>query len=147
MDVTLAGILGAVEAYTKDARYIGWGERTSPEQISAPDLCFSLQETTYAMLVEITERAMAHVGAGDVLIVGGVGSNLRLQEMMAIMARERGGHVYASDGDSSIYMVDNGLMIAQAGLLAFRMGQTTPIENSTVTQRYRTDAPIITWRA
>lgn len=31
------------------------------------------------MLVEITERAMAHCGAADVLIVGGVGCNLRLQ--------------------------------------------------------------------
>ena len=31
------------------------------------------------MLVEITERAMAHCGAPDVLIVGGVGCNMRLQ--------------------------------------------------------------------
>jgi N6-L-threonylcarbamoyladenine synthase len=37
------------------------------------DLCFSLQETVFAMLVEITERAMAHVGSKEVLIVGGVG--------------------------------------------------------------------------
>ena len=36
------------------------------------------------MLVEITERAMAHVGSEDVLIVGGVGCNLRLQEMMGV---------------------------------------------------------------
>lgn len=38
-----------------------------------------LQETLFAMLVEITERAMAHCSAPDVLIVGGVGCNLRLQ--------------------------------------------------------------------
>ena len=31
------------------------------------------------MLVEITERAMAHCCSSDVLIVGGVGCNLRLQ--------------------------------------------------------------------
>ncbi len=37
------------------------------------------QETIFAMLVEITERAMAHCNAPDVLIVGGVGCNLRLQ--------------------------------------------------------------------
>jgi tRNA A37 threonylcarbamoyltransferase TsaD len=37
------------------------------------------------MLVEITERAMAHCNKQDVLIVGGVGCNLRLQEMMRIM--------------------------------------------------------------
>ena len=48
------------------------------------DLCFSLQETVFAMLVEITERAMAHVNSQDVLIVGGVGCNMRLQEMMQV---------------------------------------------------------------
>lgn len=32
-----------------------------------------LQETLFAMLVEITERAMAHCGSQEVLIVGGVG--------------------------------------------------------------------------
>ena len=37
------------------------------------DLCFSLQETVFAMLVEITERAMAHCGSKEALIVGGVG--------------------------------------------------------------------------
>ena len=36
------------------------------------------------MLVEITERAMAHVATNDVLIVGGVGCNVRLQEMMQV---------------------------------------------------------------
>jgi N6-L-threonylcarbamoyladenine synthase len=41
--------------------------------ITPADLCFSLQETVFAMLVEITERAMAHVGGKEVLIVGGVG--------------------------------------------------------------------------
>lgn len=98
------------------------------------DLCFSLQETIFAMLVsgafrirahrstptvtggveacsaclaglvallprslmgrepspsqvEITERAMAHVGTNDVLIVGGVGCNVRLQQMMQVRGR------------------------------------------------------------
>lgn len=31
------------------------------------------QETVFAMLVEITERAMAHCGSQEALIVGGVG--------------------------------------------------------------------------
>lgn len=99
MDVTLAGLLSAVEAYTYDKRYRTWGTAKPDEEdvITPEDLCFSLQETTFAMLVEITERAMAHVGAKDVLIVGGVGCNLRLQEMMGIMASERNGRVFATD--------------------------------------------------
>lgn len=89
MDISLAGLLHSVETYTSDKRYRSWdspaskaqaeGKAVSPEDgleedvITPQDLCFSLQETTFAMLVEITERAMAHVGAKDVLIVGGVG--------------------------------------------------------------------------
>jgi N6-L-threonylcarbamoyladenine synthase len=31
-----------------------------PIQLTAADLCFSLQETVFAMLTEVTERAMSH---------------------------------------------------------------------------------------
>lgn len=48
-------------------------EEVVEDIITPADLCFSLQETVFAMLVEITERAMAHVGSNQVLIVGGVG--------------------------------------------------------------------------
>jgi len=51
----------------------------------------------FSMLVEITERAMAHCNSDSVLLVGGVGCNLRLQEMMGIMAEERGASVCAMD--------------------------------------------------
>jgi N6-L-threonylcarbamoyladenine synthase len=79
---------------------------------SKEDLCYSLQETIFAMLVEITERAMAHTGSQEVLLVGGVGCNVRLQDMMEIMANERGGKVCAMD---ERYCIDNGAMIAYAG--------------------------------
>lgn len=41
------------------------------------------------MLVEITERAMAHTNSNQVLIVGGVGCNKRLQEMVKQMCDQR----------------------------------------------------------
>ncbi|KAG7584519.1 Gcp-like domain [Arabidopsis suecica] len=68
------------------------------------------------MLVEITERAMAHCDKKDVLIVGGVGCNERLQEMMRTMCSERDGKLFATDDR---YCIDNGAMIAYAGLLGF----------------------------
>ncbi|PWN19424.1 peptidase M22 glycoprotease [Microstroma glucosiphilum] len=114
------------------------------DEITPADLCFSLQEHVFSMLVEITERAMAHIGSKEVLIVGGVGANNRLQKMMGVMAEERGGKVFATD---ERFCIDNGIMIAHAGLLSFRMGHTIPLEKSTVTQRFRTDAPFISWRA
>ena len=72
-------------------------ERMRRGECTAADLCFSLQETIFAMLVEITERTMAHCNTQDVLIVGGVGCNVRLQEMMGEMVKQRGGALYATD--------------------------------------------------
>ncbi|KAJ3622574.1 hypothetical protein Zmor_004498 [Zophobas morio] len=88
------------------------------------------------MLVEVTERAMAHCNSNEVLIVGGVGCNERLQEMMQIMAAERGGKLYAMDES---YCIDNGAMIAQAGLLAFQRGEVTPLKDTVCTQRYHAE--------
>jgi len=146
MDVTLSGILSSIEAYTEDKCFIPQsdGSQSIPEDCYTPaDLCLTLQETVFAMLVEITERAMAHVGSKEVLIVGGVGSNVRLQEMMKTMAKERGGSVFATD---ERYCIDNGIMIAQAGLLSYRMGYSTPLEDTICTQRFRTDEVHVAWR-
>jgi N6-L-threonylcarbamoyladenine synthase len=118
----------------------------APRSLSAydvEDLCYSLQETLFAMLVEITERAMAHVNVREVLIVGGVGCNNRLQEMMATMVKDRGGMVYGMD---SRYCIDNGAMIAQAGILEYMAGGTTRLEDTGVTQRFRTDEVLVRWR-
>lgn len=77
MDVSLSGILSATEAYTYDKRFSQTAEPSlENDTITPADLCFSLQETVFAMLVEITERAMAHIGSKEVLIVGGVGCKL-----------------------------------------------------------------------
>ncbi|KAI0051733.1 O-sialoglycoprotein endopeptidase [Auriscalpium vulgare] len=147
MDVSLSGILTSTEALTLDKRFRADNQTRGPEDqdvFTPQDLCFSLQETVFAMLVEITERAMAHIGSKEVLIVGGVGSNERLQQMMGIMAHERGGRVFATD---ERFCIDNGIMIAQAGLLSFRMGHQTPLLKSTCTQRFRTDEVHVAWRA
>jgi len=135
MDVSLSGILSSIEekcpALLKSGKY------------TEADLCFSLQETVFAMLVEITERAMAHTGSNEVLIVGGVGCNERLQEMMGIMANERGAKLFATD---ERFCIDNGAMIAQAGWEMYRVGMFASIRDATYTQRYRTDAVNVFWR-
>lgn len=146
MDCSFSGILARVDdlaAQMAAGRKVKTADGDEEVEITKEDLCFSLQETVYAMLVEITERAMAHVGSDQVLIVGGVGSNVRLQEMMGAMARDRGGSVYATD---ERFCIDNGIMIAHAGLLAYESGFRTPLEDSTVTQRFRTDEVHVKWR-
>ena len=136
MDVSFSGILTFCEQLAKNKLKKG--------EISKADLCFSLQETLFAMLVEITERAMAHTGQQEVLIVGGVGCNKRLQNMMAAMVKDRGGRLCAMDHR---YCIDNGAMIAQAGIFALQFGETTSLEDTWCTQRFRTDQVKTIWRA
>lgn len=143
MDCSFSGLLASVDGLARD---MGKGKQilgVDGKVATQDDLCFSLQEIVFAMLVEITERAMAHVGSEQVLIVGGVGCNERLQEMMGLMARDRGGHVYATD---ERFCIDNGIMIAHAGLLAYTHGQRTRLEESQCTQRFRTDEVLVNWR-
>lgn len=151
MDCSFSGILARVDEYAAQMKagtlFVDEVDESTGEakkvEVTAEDLCFSLQETVYGMLVEITERAMAHVGSAEVLVVGGVGCNERLQEMMGIMAGERGGSVFATD---ERFCIDNGIMIAHAGLLAYSIGEKTELVDSTCTQRFRTDDVWIGWR-
>ncbi|CAI5475987.1 unnamed protein product [Closterium sp. Yama58-4] len=143
MDVSFSGLLTAVEGL---AQQVAAPDAVGEDGYTAADLCFSLQETIFAMLVETTERAMAHCNKRDVLIVGGVGCNIRLQEMMQQMCLERGGRLFATDDR---YCIDNGAMIAYTGLLAFQHGglsMTVPVAESTCTQRFRTDEVEAVWR-
>ncbi|KAJ0427460.1 putative N(6)-L-threonylcarbamoyladenine synthase [Helianthus annuus] len=135
MDVSFSGILSYIESEAE--------QKLKNNECTPADLCYSLQETLFAMLVEITERAMAHCDKKDVLIVGGVGCNVRLQEMMNVMCGERGGKLFATDDR---YCIDNGAMIAYTGLLEYAHGNTTPFEESTFTQRFRTDEVWAVWR-
>ncbi|KAI3383926.1 hypothetical protein SNEBB_006835 [Seison nebaliae] len=134
MDVSTSGILTFIQ--TKGMKLYEKGEYTKE------DLCYSLQETIFSMLIEITERAMAHVGSSDVLIVGGVGCNKRLQEMMDLMCKERGGRLFATD---ERFCIDNGAMIAQAGLLMYENGVKHLISDTCICQRFRTDEVEVTW--
>jgi N6-L-threonylcarbamoyladenine synthase len=71
------------------------------------------------------------------------GCNLRLQEMMKIMLEERGGSLCAMDDR---YCIDNGCMIAYTGLLQYNKGYETKLNESIITQRFRTDQVFISWR-
>ena len=148
MDVSFSGILSNIEDMVLGKKQGKKGKKSKPEEekkeYSQADLWFSLQETMFSMLVEITERAMAHCNSDSVLLVGGVGCNERLQQMMSIMAEERGASVCAMDDR---YCIDNGAMIAYAGLLEYKAKKSgTPFEETTFTQRFRTDEVKIVWR-
>jgi len=148
MDVSFSGLLTFIEELTRKKNlFVKDGEEKQNEnQYTMTDLCYSLQETIFAMLIEITERTMAHCGQNSVLIVGGVGCNKRLQGMMADMVVDRGGTLCAMDHR---YCIDNGAMIAQAGMFGLQFGSkdmVVKMEDTECTQRFRTDQVEVVWR-
>jgi len=129
MDMSFTGILtAAIEKFK--------------EGISKEDISYSIQEVCFSMLTEVTERSLAHTNKKEVLLVGGVAANKRLQEMMKIMCGERGAEFYVVPHE---YSGDNGLMIGWTGILAYKSGQELSIKDSSVKQNWRTEDVEITW--
>lgn len=147
MDVSFSGMLTNIEELAKSKNFVKEGPTESDGQFTTADLCYSLQETIFAMLVEITERTMAHCGQNSVLVVGGVGCNKRLQDMLELMVKDRGGTLCAMDHR---YCIDNGAMIAQAGIFGLQYGSESMcvqgVEGTECRQRFRTDQVEIVWR-
>ncbi|HID60950.1 MAG TPA: bifunctional N(6)-L-threonylcarbamoyladenine synthase/serine/threonine protein kinase [Hadesarchaea archaeon] len=107
------------------------------------DLCFSLQETAFAALVEVTERAVAHTEKREVMLTGGVAANKRLREMVGLMAKEHQAKFHVPPIE---LCKDQGAMIAWTGLLMYKRGVRHKLDQTQVRQRYRTDEVDIVWR-
>jgi universal protein Kae1 len=108
------------------------------------DIAFSLQETAFAMLVEVTERALAHVGKQEVLVVGGVAANRRFAQMLDIMCNERGAKAFTVPME---YAGDNPAMIAWTGLLEHKpaLYNREVALTKAIDQRWRADEVEIVW--
>jgi len=106
------------------------------------DLCYSLQETAFSMITEVTERALAHTEKKEVLLTGGVAANKRLQSMIKTVAEEHDARFCVVP---SQFAIDNGAMIAWAGVLAYKHGIVTPIERSFVKLRWRLEEVEVPW--
>ena len=131
MDVAFSGILTAAVVKKQNGAAV-------------PALCSALQETVFAMLVEVTERAMAHAEKDEVLLGGGVAANSRLRQMLERMASDRGARMFVPE---KRLCVDNGAMIAWLGILMHRSGTRTPISKTLIRQRFRTDEVEVAWRS
>lgn len=107
MDVSFGGLI------TKTKQLLSKG-------ISVEDICFSFQETCFAMLAEVCERAMAHCEKNELLLIGGVAANKRLIEMLERMCSERGAKFYAVPLQ---YAGDQAAMIAWQGILEYNAGR------------------------
>ncbi|MBM4241186.1 MAG: bifunctional N(6)-L-threonylcarbamoyladenine synthase/serine/threonine protein kinase [Euryarchaeota archaeon] len=129
MDLSFSGLLtAAIRKYESSS--------------SQEDVCYSLQETAFSMLVEVTERALAHAKKQEVMLCGGVAANSRLREMLNIMSEEHFADFFMPPVE---YCGDNGAMIAWMGQLMYKHCLNQDVTDTTVIQKYRTDEVDVPW--
>jgi N6-L-threonylcarbamoyladenine synthase len=132
-DVSYSGLLSAVKILLND------------NENDVHDICFSLQETAFSIIVEAVERALAFTGNKEFLIVGGVSANKRLSTMLEIAC-----DIHNSDFNSCPrrFCGDNGAQIAWTGAQMYlnRPSSSVRPENASVNQSWRLDSVHIPWR-
>ena len=107
------------------------------------DICLTLREMAYNAVVEVAARCLVHTGKREVMLVGGVTASPYLREKFEKMCK-----LY--DAELRVvpprYAVDNGVMIAWTGALAYSKGIVVPVEDAVIRQRWRIDEVDIPWR-
>jgi len=130
MDFSFSGLMSAAKAAYDDG-------------VPVEDVCRGLQETVFAMLTEVAERALSLTGRDELVLGGGVGQNARLREMLESMCEQRGASFYAPEPR---FLRDNAGMIAVLGAKMYRAGDTLDIEASAVDPDFRPDEVPVSWR-
>ncbi|MDD5133626.1 MAG: KEOPS complex N(6)-L-threonylcarbamoyladenine synthase Kae1 [Candidatus Nanoarchaeia archaeon] len=129
MDLSFAGIVtSAVDKFKKGAK--------------EEDLCFSMQETLFSMLTEVTERALAHTGKKEAVLIGGVAANKRLCAMLDVMCKQRGAKFFQVPLK---YCGDQGVMIAYQGILEHLAGKQDSINKIDINPYQRVDEIKVFW--
>ena len=136
MDLSFSGLYSAAKRLIESTDF--------EKKYTLNDVANSLQETAFAMLTEVTERALAHTGKEEVLLTGGVAANKRLQEMVKYISKEHGARFEVVPLK---YAGDNGAMIAWAGILRYNSIGGNNISETRINPKERMDQISIPWRA
>lgn len=132
MDVSFGGLLTNLKQKIASGKY------------SHEELCYSVQETVFAMLVEVSERALAHCEKNELVLGGGVACNSRLVEMCRIMCEERGAKLIVPPRP---LLVDNAAMIAWLGILKYSAQKKgDDIKKTEIRPYERTEQIEVMWR-
>ena len=107
------------------------------------DVCYSFQEVCFSMLAEVTERALAYCDKNELLLIGGVAANKRLNMILSKMCDERGAKFYSVPLELA---GDQGAMIAWQGILEFKAGKRFDINNCEIFPYERIDEIVVDWR-
>ena len=123
------------------------GLQTAAEQkigkVDRVDLAYSLMHNAFAMLTEVTERALAHTEKRELVLTGGVAASRALREMMGIMCEEREAKMFVPPFEVCL---DNGAQIAWLGLVMHKAGNRMKLEESQVKPKQRTDNVAVNWQ-
>jgi len=130
MDFSFAGITSAAKEAVDDG-------------VPVDDVCRGLQETVFAMLTEVAERALSLTDADELVLGGGVGQNERLRGMLGEMCEGRGADFYAPEPR---FLRDNAGMIAVLGAQMYAAGETVAVADSAIDADFRPDQVPVTWR-
>ncbi len=123
-----------------DLSFTGLVTAASKSKLPKVALCNAFQETIFGMLVEVSERALAHTKKKELMLVGGVAQNQRLCSMLSAMAKEHKAKFLVPENQ---YNSDNGFMIALTGWLMHK--NKIKQKDLKINQKWRTDEVEISW--
>lgn len=126
-DVSFSGLLSAAKAIIKNGRQTA---------------CYSLQETSFAMISEAVERALSFTKKKELMIVGGVSANKRLSEMLQSVCKRQNCRFFAVPLK---YSGDCGSQIACTGILEASVKDGEKLEKTFVKQSWRLDTVQVTY--
>ena len=106
------------------------GVEAAPDMPLA-DVAASFQRAVVETLVEATRRAIGMTGATRIVVTGGVSANGALREAMARLAEEEGATLLVPPLRRC---TDNAAMIAYAGWLRLRRGESDPLSLNAVAE-------------
>lgn len=136
MDLSFSGLYTAAKYLLQSGEY--------GKKYNLNDIAYSLQETAFGMLTEVTERALAHTEKREVLLTGGVAANKRLQSMIKYISKE---HDARFEVVPLKYAGDNGVMIGWAGILRYQAEGSHTVSDTIIKPKERMDQITIPWRS
>ncbi|MFW9970720.1 MAG: bifunctional N(6)-L-threonylcarbamoyladenine synthase/serine/threonine protein kinase [Candidatus Odinarchaeota archaeon] len=136
MDLSFSGLYTATKYLLQSKEY--------NKTYSLGDIAYSLQETAFGMLTEVTERALAHTEKKEVLLTGGVAANKRLQSMIEYISKQ---HEARFEVVPLRYAGDNGAMIGWTGILRYQAEGGQKVSETNIKPKERMDQITIPWRS
>jgi N6-L-threonylcarbamoyladenine synthase len=131
-DVTFSGILSAAKRLNSTSKYTN------------EDMCYSIQQTAFAMITEAVERALSATEKKELLLVGGVSANKELSSMLNLACQR---HKVKFNSCPITFAGDNGAQIAWTGILSYLKSKNfIDISRSSVNQSWRVDSVDVLWR-